>query len=219
MTYAEVLALLEGMEKGSDLINAIKAEVAEKNREAQNLRERLKKSEAKILSIKEAGIDTDSEDIVSEIDKIKNNKKPALSEEQKRIKALEDRIAAAEKSENEAKSKLQQKLKTSAVRTVLEKLKANDPDFLAETLVSKIKLGDDGESMFYDADGNNVTLEEGVSGFLKSKPHFINNAQVAGSGSNSGGFRATQSQQPTIDQLADMSMKDYVAATGLKKAN
>jgi len=233
-TLEEITKALEGLEEGTEFVAGIKSladEIGKKNREAQNLRTRLKTAEESIESVNGKfskvaqfiGLEDEIEDIEAALEALKNKKEEGkgaegqdgkkspevaeltsqLNQLKRDLKKISDDKSTFEKVASEEKIKRQSVLRDLALQKALVAGKAVKPDRLAKVLVGNIKISDDDTMIFISDDGTEVTIDEGVKSFLTENPEFVINAQNpgAGGGGSNGG------KQPDFNS---MSQADYI---------
>ena len=199
MDYASALSQLEADGK-TDVIEAIKAEFTKKNKEAETLRTRTKKAESRLDILKDkGGIDLDSDDFESEIEKLKGGKGKPADELQKQIAKLQKDFEA-ERTEKQAITKKLQDGK--ARQKLVELLKdTHTPDDYAEVLLGKVKH--DGDNILFVDGENESPLDVGITGLLKGKPQWLKNPQRPGGGTQGGSGSAQNGLTATRAQLSD----------------
>lgn len=179
-TYTEALEALGKIDGGEALIEAVRGEVSQKNREAQNLRERAKGLESKVRTL--AGAE-ESEAIDAVLGKLEHGLKAGASSSDDRIKRLETSLDETRKALAGAESKRRETLVHSKVKDALAKGNAARPEDLLHLVAGKVKVGDDGETLSFLGDtGEAVDLEVGIGSWLKARPEFVRSPQQPGPG-------------------------------------
>lgn len=189
-TLEEALAALETAENGAELVDAVKTELSKKNSEAKGLRDRVKAADVKLKKLEKLtsafeldGVD--DEELDEKINAIKTKQKTAKSPEE--VSRLEKRIKLLEEEATNAKVEARKSKVDSALSKVLHDAKVVESVFggLKDVLSTRIRFKDDG-SYFFDVDGEEKTLEDGVKGYLAANPGFVKNEQAPGSGGGTG---------------------------------
>ena len=240
MTFAEVMAKLAAQEGGEDMVAAITAETTKKNKEAEGLRTRAKTAETALKAatdnyktmLKTIGVadeDAAAEDFsvddaleayVNKAGEGKGKAKdsPEFIEMSRNFKNLQRQVEKLSKENGEFKTSAETEraqrhdmLKKTALRTALEAGKAIKPDFLADALAGKVKVGDDGKVYYMADDGAEVGVDEGVKGWLAANPDLVVNPNGAGAGSAGGGKGGAKDAE-LGKSLADERNKAQVAA-------
>lgn len=226
-TLEEILKALEGLDDGAEYVSGLKTlseEIGKKNREAQNLRTRLKTAEDSIGAVNSKfskvaqfiGLEDEVEDLEAALEALKSKKdtkdgKSApeiaeltsqLNQLKRDMKKLSDDKVTFEKTANEEKAKRHTVLRDLALRNALEAGKAVKPQRLTKMLVNNVKIMDDDSLIFVNDDGSEVTVDEGVKSFLTENPEFVVNPQNPGAGGGGG-----NGKQPDFN---NMSQADYV---------
>ena len=203
-------------------------ELAKKNREALNLRTRLRDAEKKVESGQKSfrkladhiGIDEDAEDIDEALANLKTahgGGKGTDSETSKRIAKLE-RLLAEQKAEAEKalgieRQKRQDVLMKDAIKSALVAGKAQKPEVLALALKNRVKFTDDEEIVYEDEAGKQVPVADGIGAFLKANPEFVLSGQLSGSGSGKpGGGDADKGEEARAKAFAEERNKGTAAA-------
>lgn len=189
-TYAEALAALAPLENGSELAEAVKAEVRKKNGEAKGLRDRLKLREDWMR--KHAGAD-ESDDIEDVQEKLEQGLKGGTGKG--------DEFAILKKTVDKLTKELdtERAQKTAAVvsgklKDVLIKNGAIRPEDDIRLLANSVKIKGDDVS-FILPDGTESDLETGVKGWLGERPERVKGSQQPGPGALGTGNQAPGGQR------------------------
>lgn len=102
-------------------------------------------------------------------------KPPAKSKEAKRIADLERKLA-----ERDAKDAEKAKKVRNAELVALLASKAGKPKLVAKLLEAELEVGEDGQFLAKDADGEEIELEEYVETFLRENPEFVKRGKSEG---------------------------------------
>lgn len=214
MTLEEMMKALEAVDNGSEMAEVVKglqAEIAKKNSEAKNLRERMKTSESALAANKETlkkvvsklGLELQEDDegsLDEALEGFMNGRKPSSEGEDKELAALrldmqrmkrdfEKMQKAKEQSDQLAAAEREKRIGTEKARRLTEALtseKAISPTKLVKLLEGNVKVLEDDSMVYVGDDGAEVDLKEGVASFLKANPEFVANNQVPGSGGGKG---------------------------------
>ena len=206
MTLKEIYEKLETMEGGTELINAIKAEVAVINNEAAKHRNASKDSAAatKKLSTILSGLGLEDGDELEE--KVADLKatldgiaakggKPdefllKFNKMEKSVGTLQEQLAAALKEAADEKAKSLTSTKLNLALEELTKGNATNPKEIAKIIMGNIS-GDAADALVFKTDdGQEISVAEGVAGWLKGNSWAVKATNNPGSGApthNSGG--------------------------------
>lgn len=121
---------------------------------------------------------------------------------QKQVKDLTDKYTASEKKAAEEKAKRIQSAMKSQVMAALTDGKAVKPDVFAQVLLGNISAKDDGSLVYKDGD-KELSITDGVKGWLSANPWAVKNDSHSGSGSFGGS--GSSGKTYTMDDLKDMS--------------
>lgn len=200
MDMKQVYEALEKIENGADLVTAIKGEINALNNEAKKHRTAGEQSAAKLKNILEAVGLADGDDVVDKAKGLKatldqfaqSGKKP--DEVAKQITDLTAQVAKITKQLKDEtqkaadeKAKRLDGLKMSKAVELLTKGNAASPQNMAKLLESNIIVKDDESLVYTGADGKEISLEDGVNGWLKDNSWAVKANGTGGSGSNGGG--------------------------------
>lgn len=200
MEMKQVYEALEKVENGADLITAIKGEINMLNNEAKKHRTAGEQSAAKLKNILEAVGLADGEDVVNKAKGLKSTldqfaqsgKKP--DEVAKQITDLTAQVAKITKQLKDETQKAADErakrldgMKMSKAVELLTKGNAASPQNMAKLLESNIVVKDDESLAYTSADGKEISLEDGVNGWLKDNSWAVKANGAGGGGSNGGG--------------------------------
>ena len=200
MEMKQVYEALEKVESGADLITAIKGEINMLNNEAKKHRTAGEQSAAKLKNILEAVGLADGEDVVNKAKGLKSTldqfaqsgKKP--DEVAKQITDLTAQVAKITKQLKDETQKAADErakrldgMKMSKAVELLTKGNAASPQNMAKLLESNIVVKDDESLAYTSADGKEISLEDGVNGWLKDNSWAVKANGAGGGGSNGGG--------------------------------
>ncbi|WP_295790047.1 hypothetical protein [uncultured Veillonella sp.] len=184
MTLAELYSALEGLDKGSEFVSTIKAEIARLNSEAKTHREGKEAAEAVVAKL--TGERDTLSTKIAEFETVGAGKNSEMAALQKKIDDLTKKYETAEQARKDADTKRIQADINSQVVDVLTKSNAMDPQEFAKLIVPSIKVADDGTYSYTKADGTVGTIQDCASEWLKGKPWAIKNTQNPGSGESGG---------------------------------
>ena len=105
---------------------------------------------------------------------------------QKDLKKLQEQYENAEKARQEELNKRVQSEITTQVVDALSKNNAVDPNTLAQLLVPKVTVGEDGAYSYTDDKGNAHSIADGTKAWLDGNAWAVKSTQKAGSGHNRG---------------------------------
>lgn len=184
MTLAELYSALEELEKGSEFVSTIKAEIARLNGEAKTHREGKEAAEAVVAKL--TGERDTLSAKVAEFETAGAGKNSEMAALQKKIDDLTKKYETAEQARKDADTKRIQADINSQVVDALTKSNAMDPQEFAKLIAPSIKVGDDGSYSYTKADGTTGTIQECATEWLKGKPWAVKNTQHPGSGESGG---------------------------------
>lgn len=176
-TLAELYAALAGVEKGSEMEALIKAEIARLNAESAKYRTEKNTAEAKV---------TELEAQIKELTDKGAGSQSTVEKLQKQLDDLNAKYEAAETARKDAEARRVQADIMQQTVAALTKGNAANPTEIAKILVGNITTKEDG-SYSYTADGKEMSIEDGASGWLKSNTWAVKNTQNSGSGGVNGG--------------------------------
>jgi hypothetical protein len=148
---------------------------------------------------------------------------PEFAELQRQVSKLTKSMDALKKEKDVAdKAVIDEKNKRHAMLTKTELLsqltegKAIKPGTLVDILQKFVKVGDDEKLVFVNEVGDEVSVKDGVAGWLKANPEFVMNTSNGGAGSNGGPGGGTKTEEEAAKALADARNKGQQgAANGL----
>ena len=181
-TLAELYAALAGVEKGSEMEALIKAEIARLNAECAKYRTEKNTAEAKV---------TELETQIKELTDKGAGSQSTVEKLQKQLDDLNAKYEAAETARKDAEARRVQADIMQQTVAALTKGNAASPTEIAKIIVGNISTKEDG-SYSYSADGKEMSIEDGASGWLKSNTWAVKNTQNPGSGGAGGGGSATK---------------------------
>lgn len=120
---------------------------------------------------------------------------------QKQVKELTDKYAASEKLAAEEKEKRIQTAMKSQVLAALTDGKAVKPDVFTQVFLGNISAKDDGSLVYKDGD-KEMTIADGVAGWLKANPWAVKADVQTGAG---GGGSNPPEKKYSFDDLKNMS--------------
>ena len=200
MEMKQVYEALEKVENGADLIAAIKGEINTLNNEAKKHRTAGEQSATKLKSILEAIGLADGDDVVDKAKGLKTTldqfaqggKKP--DEVAKQITGLTAQVGKVTKqladmteTAKAEKTKRLDGMKMAKAVELLTKGNAASPQNMAKLLEGSIVVKDDESLAYTGSDGKEISLEDGVNGWLKENSWAVKANGAGGGGSNGGG--------------------------------
>lgn len=216
VTYADALKKLEELDGGAEFAEAVKGELTKKNNEAQNLRTAKKAIEDKVKAVYGVFDLSDSaspEDIkealeakISEASKSPDN--PELKQLQKQMQKLTGELDTWKQNASQEKQKRIEAITTQSIQDALVANKAIKPGVLVNVLKNSVKVGDDEGLVFVAADGSEVSINDGIKGWLESNPEFVLSEQRPGSGGSADGGHASYA----YSSVENMDVGAYAAA-------
>ena len=111
----------------------------------------------------------------ADIDKLQND-----------LKKLQQQYEDAEKARQEEQDKRVQSEITTQVVDALSKHNAVDPNTLAQLIIPKVTVGEDGAYSYTDDKGNAHSIADGTKSWLDGNAWAVKSTQKAGSGHNRG---------------------------------
>ena len=102
------------------------------------------------------------------------------------LKKLQEQYENAEKARQEELNKRVQSEITTQVVDALSKNNAVDPNTLAQLLIPKVTVGEDGAYSYTDDKGNAHSIADGAKAWLDGNAWAVKSTQKAGSGHNRG---------------------------------
>ena len=206
MDMKDVYAALEKLDNGADLITAIKGEINTLNNEAKKNRIAGEHTAEKLKNVL-AGLDLEDADDVA--DKAKNlkaaldtfaqgGKKPTevakqITDLTAQVNKVTKQLDAMTKTAQAEKTKRLDSLKMAKAVELLSKGHAASPENMAKLLEGSIIVKDD-ESLAYNGKDGEISLEDGVAGWLKENSWAVKANGGGGSGSPTAG---TEKEAPT----------------------
>lgn len=199
MDMKDVYAALEKLDNGADLITAIKGEINTLNNEAKKNSIAGEHTAEKLKNVL-AGLDLEDADDVA--DKAKNlkaaldtfaqgGKKPTEVAKQiidltAQVNKVTKQLDAMTKTAQAEKAKRLDGMKMAKAVELLSKGHAASPENMAKLLEGSIIVKDD-ESLAYNGKDGEISLEDGVAGWLKENSWAVKANGGGGSGSPNGG--------------------------------
>ena len=199
MDMKDVYAALEKLDNGADLITAIKGEINTLNNEAKKNRIAGEQHAEKLKNVL-AGLGLEDTDDVA--DKAKNlkatldtfaqgGKKPTevakqITDLTAQVSKVTKQLDAMTKTAQAEKTKRLDGMKMAKAVELLSKGNAASPQNMAKLLESNIIVKDD-ESLAYNGKDGEISLEDGVAGWLKENSWAVKANGGGGSGSPNGG--------------------------------
>lgn len=199
MDMKDVYAALEKLDNGADLITAIKGEINTLNNEAKKNRIAGEHTAEKLKNVL-AGLDLEDADDVA--DKAKNlkaafdtfaqgGKKPTevakqITDLTAQVNKVTKQLDAMTKTAQAEKAKRLDGMKMAKAVELLSKGHAASPENMAKLLEGNIIVKDD-ESLAYNGKDGEISLEDGVAGWLKENSWAVKANGGGGSGSPNGG--------------------------------
>ena len=183
MTLAELYAALASVEKGSEMEAAIKTEISKLNAESAKYRNEKNAAEAKVTELE------------AQNKELHDNGAGSQSTVEKLQKQLDDLNAKYEAAETARKDAEARRVQADIMqKTVAAHTKGNaaSPTENAKIIVGNISAKKDGSYTYKEADGKEMSIEDGASGWLKSNTWAVKNTQNPGSGGAGGGGSATK---------------------------
>lgn len=172
----------------ADATKADKATIKKLQDEAKANKEKLDAASSKIEKFADAlGVSEDSDtlddDIAAALKTKGGNGDPSLQRKVDRLtRQLADKTKELTDQLNSERSKRHEAMITSALVKELTDAKAIEPATLVDMFRKNIRVNDD-DTLTY---GENGTIKDGVTAWLKDHPRFVNNDQKAGAGGAGG---------------------------------
>lgn len=184
MDMKDVYAALEKLDNGAELITAIKGEINTLNNEAKKNRIAGEHTAEKLKNVL-AGLDLEDADDVA--DKAKNLKAAldTFAQGGKKPTEVAKQITDLTAQVNKVTKRLDS-LKMAKAVELLSKGHAASPENMAKLLEGSIIVKDD-ESLAYNGKDGEISLEDGVAGWLKENSWAVKANGGGGSGSPNGG--------------------------------
>ena len=200
MEMKQVYEALEKVENGADLIAAIKGEINTLNNEAKKHRTAGEQSATKLKSILEAVGLADGDDVVDKAKGLKTTldqfaqggKKPddvakQITDLTAQVGKVTKQLAEMTETAKVEKTKRLDGMKMAKAVELLTKGNAASPQNMAKLLEGSIVVKDDESLAYTDSDGKEISLEDGVNGWLKENSWAVKANGAGGGGSNGGG--------------------------------
>lgn len=214
MELAKIYEMLNGLDDGADAVASLKKEFATLRNEAKE--NRISKEEIlKALNLQngEEG-KKQAEELSALAERLKKeNTTPdgMLAKINALQSSIEELTGKYEASVKEAAAEKEKRIATatrSQLISALNKGNAISPEQFATLpeLVGAVFVGDDGKLGFKGADGNTVTVEEGVSAWLKNHTWAIKNTAQGGAGSH--GPLGGNGKHFTMEDLKGLSREE-----------
>lgn len=190
MTIADVLAKLEGLDGGAEMVEAIKAETSRLNGEAKKHREAKESAEAEAQKL-----NSERDEWQKKYDAVQKSTQGGGTEVETlkaEMKKLKEQYEASEKKRMEAEQQRITADITSQTISALTKQNAVSPEEFAKLLTGAITVAEDGSYRYERSDGTVGSISDCVTDWLKDKPWAVKNTQKPGSGGSdySGGGTA-----------------------------
>lgn len=204
MNWEEFLAALAAMPEGQKLVDAGKAfqeswkgELSKKNGENQTLRSRAKDAEGKVTAL-QANVtklndhfgwdeNTDLDEALVQLSKNKNAS-PDLVNKLARLEAkMKEQANQQAQSLADERGKRHSILKQDAIRKALTQENAANPDALLDLFSGKVKIEEETDNLFLDdGKGGQLSIGDGIKGWMAENPWAVSNKQNPGAGSGGG---------------------------------
>ena len=126
---------------------------------------------------------------------------------QAQVKELTDKYAASEKKAKEEHDRRVQTAIRSKAMTALTNGKAINPEAMLKVIADNISMKDDDTVVYRNGD-TELSLEDGVAGWLKDNPWAVKNDMQTGSGSN---MNTGGKKQYSMEDLKGMSREEINA--------
>ena len=160
--------------------------IRQKATDAEKSLKTLKENYSKVMT--HLGIDEDTEDLESDLQNIASSK-DANSDLQRKYDSLKkkyDKDVADKEGEILAeRNKRHDLLKSNAVLTAITG-KVHNPSEISKLILASVKVGDDDNLLFVGQDGKEISIEDGVKGWIANNTWAATNQQQPGGGSNGG---------------------------------
>lgn len=173
MTLAELYEALSKLEDGAEMVSTVKTEISRLNGESAKFRTSKNEADAKIVELTAK---------VEELTAKGTGDQSAAEKMQKQLDELKEKYEVAENARKEEQAKRVQADIMQQTVAALTKGNAANPAEIAKILVGSIKAEEDGSYKFTNAKNEEVSIEEGAAGWLKSNTWAVKNTQNPGSG-------------------------------------
>lgn len=199
MDFREALEKIEKMEGGADIITAIKAETGRLGNEAKNHRLAGEKTGSKLSALLTALGLADSDDVADKAKELKatldsfaaGGKTPDEMQKQmatltKQLDSFKTQLSDMTKKAEDEKGKRLAALKHSLAVDALTKGNAASPEAMAKLLDEYLVIGDDEKVSYKDGD-KEMSVADGVKGWLEANAWAVKAGAKGGSGAPAGG--------------------------------
>lgn len=210
MELKDIYANLEKVENGAEIIAAVKAEIAALNNEAKKHRMANDAASAKNKAILEALGLEDSDDVADKARELKstldgfaqdgktpNDVAKQIAQLNKDFANLKGKYAEMEKTAQAEKTKRFDAMKTNALIDALTKGNAAAPKDMARLIADKLVINEDETISYVDGD-NNMSVDDGVKGWLGANTWAVKANPQGGGGAPAG---AGGTGDPFLDGL------------------
>ena len=128
---------------------------------------------------------------------------------EKQLKDLTEKYTASEQKATEEHDKRIQTAIKSQLTAALAKGKAIQPDVFTQLLLANVKAKED-DSLVFKSGDKEISIAEGVEGWLKANPWAIKNDSHSGAGSGSGG-NSGNDKKYSMEDIKGMSRDEINA--------
>jgi hypothetical protein len=217
-TFEDALSALNGLEGGSELVEAVKSHVGKSNNEAKNLRDRLKTTSDRLKKVSDfVGVDPELDDIDGALEDAKK-KIPNPDKYENEIKKVRADLDKVLKERDDERSKRQKSEVNSALTQLLteNKVLPTVSKGLNDVLSMRVKISEDGKPVYVADDGSEIAVADGVKAYLAANPGFVSNDQKGGAGGKGGdgGSGAKSMQRSEFDALSPKARAEFATTGG-----
>lgn len=198
MTLKEIYEALEKIDNGAELITGIKTEINKLNNEAKKHREAGEQNAIKAKALIEALGLNDGDEVIENAKELKatldqfaqGGKKPDEVAKQittltKQFETVSQQLAEMTKEKEAERTKRLNGVKMAKAVELLSKGNAVSPQNMAKLIEGDIIVKDD-ESLAYNGKDGEISLEDGVTNWLKENSWAVKVNGAGGGGSNGG---------------------------------
>lgn len=207
-TLKQIYETLSKLENGGEMVADLRDAISSLNNEAAQRRTE-RNHILEQLGLRDGGdVDGGLRSIVASLNALKTagNDPNQLGEQfkdlQGKFEELKNKYDAAEKKAQEEHSKRVRTSVDTEVINALTKGKAINPEAMLKVVRDNISIGDDDSAAFVDGD-KHLSIEEGVSGWLKANPWAVKADVQGGAGGGTGG--AGSAKRYSMEDLSKMS--------------
>lgn len=210
-TLAQIFGALGGVENGKDMINSLQG-IIDSNKAQDKSSEILKKLgvnsleevdnlAATLNAFKKAG--NDPKELATQLTNLANQ-----------VQDFKTKFEQSEQKRQEERTKRINSTIKNQLVAELTKSNAIMPETFAEVLAKNITANDDDSLTYNLGDNKQGTIADGVKAWLEQNPTAVKVDITGGAGSS--GNNNPPINKPTVEQMGQMTMEQYIACRNHK---